>query len=285
MIESIVEDVKRQFAHGNMISKLILINIFVFLVIIIIKTFTGYDPNIYGSVIDFLALPSGLGKFITRPWTLFTYMFLHEGFWHLGWNMLMLYWFGRIIGDLIGDHRMLPLYILGGLLGGVFFLMYTNLIGGIANVRGASGSVTCLIMAAACVAPDYIIRLILIGDVKLKYIALFLIVLDIAMIAEQNNAGGRMAHLGGAALGAFFIYSLKRGRDITDFKDSFSWANKDTKPRMDVVHNKKKPVQKKRVHHQSNQEKVDTILDKINVSGYDSLTAEEKEILYQASKK
>ena len=197
----------------------------------------------------------------------------------------MLYWFGRIIGDLIGDHRMLPLYIMGGLLGGVFFLLYSNLVGEVSNVRGASGSVTCLIMAAACVAPEYIIRLILIGDVKLKYIALFLIVLDIAMIAEHNNAGGRMAHLGGAALGAYFIYALRRGRDITDFKGSFSFLDKPTKTKMDVVHNKKRPVKKKDVYRPSNQEKVDAILDKINASGYDSLTEEEKEILYQASKK
>ena len=285
MIESIIEDVKRQFSQGNMISKLIIVNIVVFLVLILIKAFTGYNPHIYESVIDFLALPSTPSKFITRPWTLFTYMFLHEGFWHLGWNMLMLYWFGRIIGDLIGDHRMLPLYILGGLLGGVFFMMYSNLIGEVSNVRGASGSVTCLIMAAACVAPDYMIRLILIGGVRLKYIALFLIVLDIAMIAEHNNAGGRMAHLGGAALGAYFIYALRNERDITDFKGFFAFFNKDPKPKMDVIHNKKRPVQKKRVHHQSIQDKVDAILDKINESGYDSLTAEEKEILYQASKK
>jgi len=284
MIESIIEDVKRQFAHGNMISKLILVNIFVFLVLIILKAFTGYNPSIYGSVIDWLAMPSEFGKLITRPWTIFTYMFLHQGFWHLAWNMLMLYWFGRIIGDLIGDHRMLPLYIMGGLLGGVFFFLYCNLGGEVSNVRGASGAVTCLIMAAACVAPDYIIRLILLGEVKLKYIALFLIVMDIAMVAEHNNAGGSMAHLGGTAMGAIFIYLLRQGRDITDFSQLFARVQKKPSASMEVVHNKKRPKPSQHTD-QSNQEKVDAILDKINATGYDSLTAEEKETLYQASKK
>jgi len=285
MIESIINDVKRQFAYGNMITRLILVNIIVFTVIILIKAFTGYDSSIYRSVISYLALPPDLGTLLTRPWTIITYMFLHEGFWHLGWNMILLYWFGRILGDLIGDHRMLPLYIMGGISGGIFFMIYSSATGNLGPVLGASGSVTCLIMAAAFVAPDYIIRLILIGEVRLKYIAFFLILLDLAMIGDNNNAGGSMAHLGGAVLGALAIYLLKEGRDITNFGNSFNQVKKKTSVPMDVVHNKKTPTKTTIQKQDSDQAVVDAILDKINVSGYNSLTTEEKEILYQASKK
>jgi len=175
---------------------------------------------------------------------------------------------------------MLPLYVLGGIAGGLLFLIYTQTGGASGGLIGASGSITCLMVAAACVAPDYEIRLILIGNVKLKYIALFLIIMDIAMIGEQSNVGGRIAHLGGALLGGIFIYLLREGRDITDF----SWVKSKPQAKMEVVHNKKRP-QRPQPKSNSDQERIDEILDKINASGYDSLTAEEKEILYQASKK
>ena len=280
MIESIIDDVKRQFAYGNMISKLILVNIFVFLLVVIIKAFTGYNPNIYESVISFLALPSDLGTLLTRPWTLLTYMFLHQGFWHIFWNMVWLYWFGRIIGDLLGDKRMLPLYIMGGLAGGLLFLIYSNLAGDFSNVRGASGAVSCLVIAAAVVAPNYVVRLILIGDVQIKYIALFRLVMDLISISEHNNVGGNMAHIGGAAMGAFFVYMLRQGRDLSDI----SWTNQKKPTKMKVIHNKKRPKPQAKTDLHS-QDRVDQILDKINATGYDSLTREEKEILYQASKK
>lgn len=291
MLNSILDDVKTQFSYGNMITRIILVNVFVFLFIIIVKAFTGANPAIYNGLIEYLALPSDGWKLLTRPWTLFTNIILHEGVWHLGWNMLMLYWFGRIVGDLAGDKRILPLYILGGLAGGILFFIYWNLLGNNAPLLGASGAVNCFIVAGACLAPEYNIRLLLIGDVKLKYVAFVLVVLSIVGIANQSNAGGNMAHIGGAIMGAVFVYMLKKGVDLTDpFPGGVSlFSSKKTtkgKAPMTVIHNKIKPSRPKESKSRSlgTQEKIDQILDKINATGYDSLSAEEKDFLYQASK-
>lgn len=274
-----------------MITRIILVNIFVFLFIIIIKAFTGANPEFYSEFIEYLALPSEGWTLLKRPWTLFTNIILHEGIWHLGWNMLMLYWFGRIVGDLAGDQRVLPLYILGGVAGGVLYFIYWNLLGNNNFLLGASGAVNCFIVAGACLAPDYNIRLILIGDVKLKYVAFVLVVLSIVGIAEQSNAGGNMAHIGGAIMGGVFVYMLKKGIDLTDpFPGGFQlFSSKKTSKRkapMTVVHNKIKPSRPEvsKTRTAGTQEKIDEILDKINATGYDSLSAEEKDFLYQASK-
>jgi len=293
MIQSIVDDVKAQFSYGNMITKIILVNLFVFFVVIIFKAFSPPSTGIYDTFLSYLALSSDGLRVLTRPWTLFSHMVLHEGIWHIGWNMLMLYWFGRIVGDLAGDKRILPLYILGGLAGGFLFLIYAQmagLSGGIA--LGASGAVMCFVVAAGFLAPDYNMRLLLIGDVRLKYISAALVLIDLVMLSERNNPGGRFAHLGGAILGGTFVHLLRQGIDITSPLQLLSRSpqipTRTKKAPMTVVHNKKrsyKETKQEPPRTRDLQQRIDEILDKINDSGYDSLTAEEKDFLYQASKK
>ena len=290
MLQSIVEDIKGQFRYGNMITRIILVNIFVFLLILIVKAFSPPQSGTFKFFFELIVLSSEGMDVLKKPWTIITYMFVHKGFWHIGWNMILLYWFGRITGDLAGDRRILPLYLLGGLAGAVAYFMYIQVTGIVGTLHGASAGVTCIIVAAAFLAPDYNIRLLFLGNVKLKYIALVLIIMDLAMISENDNAGGRMAHLGGALMGGAFVHFLRQGRDITSGLQQLFFPSRKQKrqrkpARMTVIQNKKwsKPAQNPSQREEDVQQKIDQILDKINATGYDSLSKEEKEFLYQAS--
>lgn len=291
MVRSVIDDIKDQFRYGNKITQLILINFFVFLAILIgrIITLGIGDTPLYTEMLSWIALPSSFWELIKKPWTLLTHMFVHEGIWHLAWNMILLYWIGRIFGDLLGDKKVVPLYIAGGLFGALFFLLTAFLspsIGGIAY--GASAAVTAFVVASAWVAPDYSIRLLLLGDVKLKYIAMAIVLFNFIDISNGTNVGGNIAHLGGAIFGGVYVYLLQRGVDILDFSRRRSAPPQRKAPQkkapMKVVHSIYQQKNQNPVDKVDLQDQVDAILDKINASGYDSLTAEEKEILYQASK-
>lgn len=317
MFTSIWEDIRREFSYGNMVTRIIIVNVMVFVVINLIwvgfQMVYGGKPSAYPEVLAFFSMPSDWLGLLTHPWALITSMFLHEGFLHILFNMLMLYWFGRIIGDLLGDHRVLPLYLMAGLAGNIVYFFTANtlpflgLSGSIGF--GASGAVMGIVIASAVLAPDSEMRLILIGNIKLKYIAVALLLIDIFAIGSMNNAGGHFAHLGGAAFGWFFIRRLQFGDDLsapvnnlmTKIADFFRGViedrglNKKKGPRM-AYRNPQKPKkamqkrQKKRTSNRkdrslNHQEKVDTILDKIKESGYENLTQEEKEYLFNASKK
>lgn len=290
MLRSIADDIRGEFQYGNRISQLILVNFFVFLVIIILKAFSvgGGQGDTFRSFMAQLALPIDFGKLLTKPWTVVTHIFVHQSIWHFAWNMILLYFFGRIIGDLLGDKRVVPLYFLGGLFGALICLFMAPLLGyhgGIAY--GASAAVMAFVTAAGFLAPDYNIRLLIIGDVKLKYIVLFYLVLDLSMIAEMQNVGGRIAHLGGAGFGALFIYALRKGIDMGElFEIKKSKKSTLPKSKLKVVHNtvKKTKVSNTPNRHPDLQKKVDEILDKINQHGYDSLSEQDKETLRLASK-
>lgn len=290
MIKSIFEDAKREFSYGNMVTRLILINVAVFVLVhivnIILFAANGASKSpVYTEFIQFFSMSSDVMHIITHPWVPVSSMFLHEGFWHILWNMLFLYWFGRIVGDFLGDKRVLPIYLLGGLFGGLFFYASANLLpGGSGEVRyalGASGGVMAMVVAAGVLAPDYIMRLLFLGDVKLKYIVMVLVFLDMIGIANDMNTGGHFAHLGGALMGWLYISQLRNGIDWGKPFISFSeWIKVIGKPKMKVV---KTNGGKRPVKQQTNQEKLDEILDKIKQSGYKSLTKEEKQYLFKAS--
>lgn len=299
MFKSIIDDIKFSYRTGNMITRLIIINVAIFVVMVLIKAFT---PGFYNTLEAYLAIPGDLFTLLTRPWTILTHMFIHSGFFHMGWNMLFLYWFGRITGDLLGDHRILPLYLIGGFLGALAYVISYQLFPGIIGVRalGASAAVMAIVVTAGATAPDYIMRLILIGDVKLKFIVFFVILIDIIGAAGQNNTGGHIAHLAGAGFGLLFVRQLREGMDLVEplsgFIHKFSnWltgnkpSNARTKSSPLSVRYKSSGKTKNESGSQKSdlsfQEKLDGILDKIKERGYDSLTSEEKEFLFQASKK
>lgn len=289
MFDSIYKDIRYSFSQGNMVTRLIIINVAICILITLFKAFSPPSSGIFDSVLSNIAIPGSFYSFIYKPWTAVTSMFVHIDLWHLLVNMLYLFWFGRIVGDLIGDRHILPLYIYGGLAGNAaymlsYYVLGSSVIGSIAI--GASAAVMSLVIVAGIIAPDYILRLILIGEVRLKYVVLVIIVLDLLAISRASNTGGHIAHLGGLLMGYVYIRSLQGG--FLPFSKEKPSRNR--KPIMKKVHrhvntSSTSPRKDQTLSPQGNlQEQVDQILDKIKASGYDSLTAEEKETLFIASK-
>ncbi len=302
-MNSILDELKHAFQRpNNGLMQIIVINLIIFLVLLLIWVPLTIlkESNIYSVIVDQLTLPASLGKLIYQPWTLVTYFFTHEDFLHILFNMLFLYWFGKIIQEFLGDEKVVNLYILGGLVGGVFYILIYNLIPYFQNqissseMLGASAGVYAVVVGAATFMPNYSIPLILLGPVRIKYIALFFVIMSYVGTAG-SNAGGNLAHLAGAGLGFLFIKQLQRGNDlgrpVTQFL-TFAKSFFVRQPKVKVSyrrskssngHSKASKVTK--TTYETKQEEIDAILDKISDSGYDSLTREEKKKLFDASKK
>ncbi len=311
MFNSVWEDIKREFQYGNVLTRLIIFNVAVFIVIRLIALGFFLIPG-SGGVSFFLEkiMEPWLCAHYTwkhilfKPWTVFSYMFLHYDLMHIVFNMLFLYWFGRILKDLNGNSRIFAIYVYGGLAGFAMYLLYCMLLlppDASGYMLGASAGVMAVVLAAAALAPDYSMHLLFVGPVKLKYIAFTLVLLDLILMTG-GNTGGRFAHLGGAAMGWFFIYRLGEGQDLSvpfnnlinkllafweRIKDFFSGRKR---PKVVYRNPNKNKAAKGNAKSDnsidtSDQELIDKILDKIKRSGYDSLTQEEREALFRASKK
>ncbi|MBN1182977.1 MAG: rhomboid family intramembrane serine protease [Bacteroidales bacterium] len=299
-----VDQIKNTFKRGSTLARLIYINVAVFIILKIVYLFFFF---IYGAsvpmiqlkgmyfdkVIGLFAIPADFSAIIKQPWSLITYMFLHEGFLHILFNMLWLYWFGRIFLMYLDAKKLLNTYILGGICGAILYVLAFNIFPVFQTVLqnsvalGASASVMAIVIAISIYKPDFTIHLLLLGPVKLKYIAIVSIIIDLLSI-PHGNAGGHIAHLGGAFYGYLFVVQLKRGKDISrgfgNFMDGLFSA---FKPRKKIKVTYRKPVDDFEYNAQkvAKQEEIDRILDKIAKSGYESLSKQEKEILFRASKK
>lgn len=303
---SILDDFRNAWNRpNNAVVQIILINVIVFLVLIFLKvtlTLSG-GGDLYRAVVTKLMLPAHLGDFLLQPWSIFTYFFAHEGLFHILFNMLFLYWFGKLISEFLGSNKVISLYVLGGLAGGLFFMLIYNVVPYYSDqvdasiMLGASAGVYAIVVGAATFSPNYTFFLLLLGPVRIKYIALFYVVLSFANTIG-SNAGGELAHLAGAGIGFLYIKQLQSGNDIgawviqaMNFFKSFFVSQ----PKIKVTHRsgqKQKRSGKKRTVNVSgsssssttDQEEIDAILDKISQSGYDSLSKEEKQKLFNASK-
>jgi len=282
---------------NNALVKIIIINVLVFVavnLIWLVSRFIG-DMSLFSWVIDTLSLPPNFFAFILQPWSLITYFFTHQDFFHLVFNMLALYWFGIILNDFLGSHRLIGAYLIGGVAGGIAYLLLTNLVPFFQNLAGsgmigASGGVYAIVVASATMSPDLRMNLLFFGPVKIKYIAAVYVFLSLIGTAGSNS-GGNIAHLGGALVGYLFIKSLQRGNDwslpITNFRNWMGSLFK-PKPQMKVTVGGKNRVYnppKRPMHVEPNQQIIDAILDKISMQGYEKLTQEEKQILFKASQK
>lgn len=289
----------------NALVKLILLNVGVFILLLILKViFTLTDQQgIYQTVVDFLRVPSALPELARKPWTVFTYFFAQEDILHILFNMLFLYWFGKLIDEYLGTKRLVALYILGGLAGAFAYVLIYNISpyfqGVVGNDRmlGASASVFAVTVGAATLLPNYTFHLLLLGPVRIKYIALFSIILSLAQ-SVGPNAGGNLAHLGGALLGFIFIKLLQTGNDmgkpVYAIGDAWNRLFR-KKTNIRVTYNAKtvqrsttsytRPTTTSRTVEMPDQDEVDSILDKISQSGYESLTKEEKQKLFRASQR
>jgi membrane associated rhomboid family serine protease len=285
-MNSLWQDIRYKLLQsGSRINLLIGINVLVFLLINVPATLFRLMGN---GILDnfsneYLALPSYLPRLATHFWTPVTYMFMHHDIFHILFNMLWLFWMGQIFEEYLGNKRLVSLYIMGGLAGALFYVLAYNFFPlfsesvAVATVIGASASVMAIVVATATLLPNYTIYLMFIGPVKLKWVAIFYVVIDFLSITGPN-AGGEIAHLGGALLGFIYIKQLKGGRDWGRSVDSMFTP----RPKVKVV------SQNKSYQQQSTsiprQEEIDHILDKISHSGYESLNKHEKEVLFRASK-
>lgn len=310
LFNSIWDDLKYSLRTGSMITKLMVVNFSVFVLVtlvhLIMGGFTWNQPDMQGAfddVLHYVCIPGDLNRLVIQPWSLITHMFLHSALWHLVGNLISLNIFGNIVGDLIGDRRVLPIYLLGGLAGGVFYLISAQI--GILDTSrfalGASGAVMALGGAALLLAPDYRVGLLFLGTVKVKYIVLVLVLLDLTAIAGKYDSGGPIAHIAGFVLGCLFVYQLRDGKDWSEPVNKILkriGAVFSGRPTIKSNSKKKKAGPMKvtfvgnkgnhasdQASAQSFQEKLDSILDKIKMSGYESLTQEEKDFLYEASQK
>ncbi len=234
---------------------------------------------------DNLSLHANVFAFLRKPWGLLTYMFTHLEFLHILFNMLNLYWFGNIFRSFLGNQRVLPLYLLGGIMGGAAYLLVYNLaFGGVnAPMIGASASVMALLIACATKLPNYEIGLLFIGSIRLKWLALVVIILDLISLT-QGNVGGIVAHMGGAVTGFIYIKLLNNGTDICQpFIWLFNRRLRVETPKRSFKP-KKSPLKLVKPGLEENKQlRLDQLLDKINDNGMDSLSPEEKAWLKKMS--
>lgn len=298
-----LDDIKAFFGRKSLLASLIIINVAVFVVVNLFKVifwlFQIQNPELAGGEVTwisyYLSVPANIELLAGRPWTIFTYMFLHESFFHLLFNMMVLYFGGRIFLEYLDKRKLLSVYILGGLVGALFYIAAFNLFPVFSQsvnysiALGASASVLGILIAVATYVPEYSITLFLFGRVKLKYLALIIVLVDILSI-PTGNAGGHIAHLGGAFWGFFYIFMLKKGSDLAFnfhqlnfgrlkkyfFKQKASPPPFRGRPVTDDEYNARK---------KEHQERIDKILEKISRSGYGSLSNEEKALLFQSSNK
>jgi membrane associated rhomboid family serine protease len=305
MATSLSDDFRRALrANGNALHRLILYNVVVWVVLVVLNAVLGLS-RLDGALAAFkswLYLPSYLPTLLTHPWTLLTYAFCHEGFFHILFNMLNLYWFGQLLVEYLNPRRLVSVYILGALAGGVAFVLAMNFIPVLVErfayppVHGASGAVSAVIVAAATLLPEYTFMLLLLGPVRIKWIALVLVLLSVSGLTG-DNAGGQFAHLGGALLGFVFIKQLQSGRDLgaplhrawAGLTGLFSPSSAAAPaPRRSVSAPTRTTAAGRGTRPAGapatpNEEVINRILDKINRSGYESLTKEEKQQLLSAS--
>ena len=269
MANFIIEDFKNSWnKKDNGLVKIILINVIFFVsmsILQVIFTLSGLT-SLFVILLNKLMLPAELKTFIFQPWSLISYFFLHMNFMHILWNMLFLYWFGKIIHDNIGNNAIISLYVLGGIIG---------------LMLGASAGVFSVVVGSATLLPNYTFYLLFLGPVRIKYIALFYVLLSFLDVSG-NNAGGEIAHLGGAFIGFLYIKQLQNGinmgEGIINFINYFSSEKRKTKRKADNVSSESN-------RDNISQDEIDKILDKISDSGYSSLSKKEKEKLFNASKK
>ncbi|SHF10872.1 Membrane associated serine protease, rhomboid family [Mariniphaga anaerophila] len=285
-------DIKNTFKYGSVLTRLIYINLGVFLVIKLLGVLF-YLGGQQLHLVEWLSVPSNLQVLLHRFWTPVTYMFLHEGFLHLLFNVLGLYWFGKLFLYHFEGEKLLSVYIMGGLSGALMYVLAYNIFPVFSSVNGillgASASIIAILVAVAVYDPQREIYLFFIGRFPLKYVALFYVLLSVIGIST-SNPGGNLAHLGGAAWGWFYISQLKRGKDhgagiVTFIGKVGSWFK--SKQRMKVTFKQQAPPRDDHEYNRQQnlkQDEINRILDKIAKSGYESLTKKEKEILFKQGK-
>ena len=283
-------EIKRFFKQGSVLSLLIIGNVAIWVLIQVFRVlFFLYNQPDSGMavalILRYLALPAALPFVVAKPWTILTYMFLHIDFWHVLFNMLWLYWFGKIFMEYLSGRQLFGVYVFGGLAGGIVYILAFNVFPvfssmlPLATALGASASVMAIVTAISFHVPNYTIQLFLFGRIKIVYLAIVLFIFDFFMI-PAGNAGGHFAHIGGALLGLLYsqIIPGMKTDHVRDFFRKKHSSNRSSdfshRPLSDAEYNLRK---------KEDQIRIDEILEKISKGGYDSLSKDEKDFLFKTS--
>ena len=283
---------------ATVVEKLIAINVIVFILFYLARTVSFLFQWPSDFLLEWFVFPKEPGEYIFKPWSIITYSFLHSGIWHILSNMLILYYAGIYFLQFFTPRKFLTFYFLGVIFGALVYMLSYNLFPafqatGRSYLLGASAGVMAVLVGISTHVPNLRIRLLFLGNIKFWYIAAFLVVLDIIQI-PISNSGGHLAHLGGALFGYLYASQLKRGNDIGSgfekvigsFLGIFD-GEKKPKSTMRTVYKKTDATPTRsavKISKTEKQQKIDSILDKISKSGYDSLTKQEKDFLFDAGK-
>ncbi len=288
----ILDNFKIFFRQKNIFAKLIIINVLVFVIIRLVAViFTLFKLGDW-SLLQYLELPASFSQLAMKPWTVITYMFVHYEFLHILFNMLWLYWFGQIFISFFNEKQLFGVYLIGGICGAIFFILAYNIFPYFEDkmeqsaLIGASAAVMAIVFAASFYKKDFRINLLFIGSIKIYYIALASLLIDMLAVTSLN-AGGHIAHIGGALFGIGYASAFRKGKDLTAplnkcidwFVDLFK-----KKPKMQVKYQRRESDYEYNDRRNKNTQEIDLILDKIKKSGYESLTKEEKKRLFDAGK-
>ncbi len=290
---SFFDVLKQRFRQKDVLIQLILINVAIFAFLGIFNVITKLFKLDFFDVLSYIGVSSSIPALI-KFWTPFTYMFVHQDFLHILFNMLLLYWFGQMFLQYFNPKILGSLYVLGGLAGAAIYILAFNTIPlyvdmGHVPMIGASASVMAIVFGVAFFRPNASMRLLLLGEVKIVYIVIFFFVMDFFALGSSANAGGHVAHIGGALVGYLFALQYGKGRDITRWMtriiDFFANITKPRQKKMKVKFKKREEAYNYNERKNDEQEVIDEILDKIKASGYASLSKNEKQRLFEASKK
>jgi membrane associated rhomboid family serine protease len=291
-MENIFTNLRRSFRQGGILRKLIYINVAVFAILRLWEVcFMLFNVREI-SLLSFVKMPSSVALFLYKPWTLITYMFTHFDFLHILFNMLWLYWFGTIFLQFFRPRQLGGLYLLGGIAGGLLFMAAYNVFPYFRTfvvdsaLIGASASVMAIVFAVSFYRKDYAVMLLFLGRIKLIYLAAGVFAFDLLAVTSAN-AGGHIAHIGGALLGIWFASRIKAGKDLTEPLNRLIDAlvnMRKRKPKMHVSY-KRSETYEYNARKQTENVELDAILDKLKRSGYAGLSAGEKKKLFDASKK
>ncbi len=294
-MSAIIDDIKNNFKKSNIVIRLIYVNVAVFISLLLVRIIERLF--LFESILvvqDLFMMPTSFGSFIIQPWSIITHMFTQVEVMHILFNMLMLYFMGQMFAQFFGEKKVLAVYLLGGFAGGLMLLLATAFLPAFKDVDsialGASAAVMAITIAVCAYSPKTKVHLFGVLPLELRYFGLIILMLDLLSIGSGgDNLGGHLAHIGGALFGFYFATQYLKGKYITKgftkFLDSFFNLFK-KKSNLYVSHSKVRQMDDYEYNYTKKtiQEKVDEILDKINRSGYDSLTKEEKDILHKSSR-
>ncbi|WP_407403346.1 rhomboid family intramembrane serine protease [Sodaliphilus sp.] len=297
------DELKRRFNEGSMLMRLIYVNVGVFLVVRLVGIVMIFADCDIDSVLHWLEVPSAWMDALHRPWTVITYSFLHYEVLHILFNMLWLYWLGRIFMEYFNVKQLMALYIYGAIGGAVVYVLASSVLPGLRGMEGyllgASASVYAIVVAVATYSPNYRIGLLFLGSVALKWVVLAMVLIDLLQM-DALSSGGHIAHLGGALVGFLYAMMMRRGHDITAplnrcIDKIVSLASRRKNPGVGG------PVGGRAYRGQSAQgtarntsqsatgkateSDLDRVLEKIKRSGYTALTDEERDLLFSFSRK